>query len=177
MELWRAGRLAQYAGLLRLPPPPHPASNTTTPASAATPMDRSDLDTRRFLQQALELVEPANHRWDSVVDVVQHSVVVVAGERDMLEAVAVEGRGEVFCAARAHLLVLVAPECEQRAGQVTDQRVRRQFREFTVERERSPVVEGGFYPCPGCRIGLGGLALTLDLRVEEAVVATDGKAT
>lgn len=81
----------------------------------------------RESRYALELVEPGEHVGGGVVEVGQHAVVVVAGERDVLEAVAVEAGGELFRAARRHLLVVVAPECEQRAGQVTDERVCGQF--------------------------------------------------
>jgi hypothetical protein len=69
------------------------------------------------------MVEPGKHAGGGVVDVRQHALVIVARERDVLQAVAVEAGGELLCAFGAHLLVLVAPEREQRAGQVADQRV------------------------------------------------------
>ena len=72
----------------------------------------------------------------------QHAFVVVTGEGRVPEPVAVQpGSEQLHASFLGELLVFLAPECEQRAWQVIDQRVRWQFRQLTVELERRAVVE------------------------------------
>jgi hypothetical protein len=48
----------------------------------------------RFANPLLEMVEPGKHLGDSVVHVGEHALVVVSGERDVLQPVVVEAGGE-----------------------------------------------------------------------------------
>ena len=80
----------------------------------------------------------------------------MAGEERVLEPATVQPGGEQSHApSPGDLLVVLAPEREQRARQVVEQEVRRQFRQLTVELERGAVVETRVQVGPGGRVRLG----------------------
>src|SRR5207253_2075314 len=115
---------------------------------------------------------------DGLIEVGQHAVVVVSGERDVLQAAAVEPGGELVCPpTESDLLVLLAPEREQRTSQVGDEGVCGQLRELAVKVEACSVVASAIEIRPGSRIGLRGLDPAPDVRVEISVVADDGKSS
>jgi hypothetical protein len=88
----------------------------------------------------------------------QHAFMVMTGEGRVLEPAAVQpGSEQLHAAALGDLLVVLAPEREQRARQVVDQEVRRLFRQFPVEPEPGAVVKTGGQVRPGGGVSLGRL--------------------
>src|SRR5690349_1002540 len=97
---------------------------------------------------------------------------VMTGEGRVLKPAAVQPGGEQLRATtESDLLVVLAPEREQRARQVVDQEVRRQLRQLPVEPEGGPAVKTRSHLRPGGRVSPGRLRAGLDIRVLRRVIA------